>query len=111
MGMNVSAVGNYGTNRPGANSALTQPYAAAGQPSGGLGYDQYQSSAVQPAATSGISIGRALSWAAGGFATFKWVLPLFRAAANGNPAWWLTAGVLGAGALAGNWIYGKLTGS
>jgi hypothetical protein len=108
MAMNVSAIGNYTTNRPGANSGLTNPYAAQ-QPAGGFGGDSYQSSAVQPA-SGGISIGRALSWGLGGFASFKWVLPLFRAAANGNPAWWVVAGVVGAGAFAGNWIYNKLTG-
>lgn len=107
MGMQVSAIGNYTTNRPGANAALPTPYAAQ-QPAGGLGYDQYQSSAVQPASSS-IGIGRMVAWGAGAFASFKWVLPLFRAAANGNPAWWVVAGVAGAGAFVGNWVYNKLT--
>lgn len=79
------------------------------------GYDQYGSTpgaypstgyAPAPTAGGGLNLGRIAAWAAGGFAAFKWVLP----ALGRTPAGWMVAGVVGAGAFAGNWLYNKLTG-
>lgn len=56
-----------------------------------------------PSVTS--NTGRYVAWGAGAFGAWKWLAP----ALNMTRGWGLGAIVAG-GALAGNWLYGKLTG-
>lgn len=92
---NYTAARSY---RPVAVSTPTVPTAPVAQytvPSGGAA-----------AAGGGLSLGRLASWAGGAFAAWKYVLPMI----SRSPGGMLVAGVAGAGALAGNFIYNKLTG-
>lgn len=110
------SVDSYATTGMPADPNAMVPYATA------PGVDSYATSTGYPPETGapleaqnaapaggilgGIGLGRLLSWAGGAFAAFKWVLPML----GKSPAGWAVAAVVGGGAFAGNWLYGKLTG-
>lgn len=97
---NVGSYTNYAAIRTGAQvrpaaTVLPTSYTPT-PPAGGT---------VAPQA-GGLSLGRMAAWAGGALAAGKFVLPML----GRSPGGVVIAGVLGAGAFAGNWIYKKLTG-
>ncbi|MFP5503003.1 MAG: hypothetical protein ACLGIN_10975 [Candidatus Sericytochromatia bacterium] len=102
--MSIAPVGSYTPRfRPQTQAPAPQPYAApqAPQPQVQTGGNYYQPSG------GGLSLGRMASWAAGGFAAARYVLPML---GRGLPGL-VTLGVVGAGAFGGNWVYNKLAGA
>ena len=102
--MAINSVGSYNNYaavrtappvRPAAAPAAPAAYTAA--PTGGAVTTQ----------SGEVSLGRLASWAGGAWASWKYVLPMI----GRQPGGLLIAGVLGAGAYAGNWLYNKVTGT
>ena len=103
---NVGPYTNYAAIRSGSQARPAVNAAPAYVPAAPSAYTTAPSGGAPSALAGGLSLGRLASWAGGAFASWKYVLPLI----GRHPGGLLIAGVLGAGAFAGNWVYNKLTG-